>query len=39
MGLVMGFINDQISHSLHKNIHSHHLGIYWVCRWKRIKLS
>ena len=26
-------------HPLHKNIHSHHLGIYWVCRWKRIKPS
>ena len=27
------------NHTLHKNIHTHHLGIYWVCRWKRIKLS
>ena len=25
--------------TLHKNIHTHHLGIYWVCRWKRIKPS
>ena len=25
--------------SLHENIRSHHLGIYWVCRWKRIKPS
>ena len=24
---------------LRKNIHTHHLGIYWVCRWKRIKPS
>ena len=37
------FRNEQYRNAttltLHKNIHSYHLGIYWVCRWKRIKPS
>ena len=37
--MTRGRLKEGVMGTLHKNIHTHHLGIYWVCRWKRIKPS